>query len=93
MTDSRSSYEKKMHEQLNQIGSSISNLLDTLETTARTECAKQREILEPRLKAVKDNLQDLTTATGEAWQDVKPGMERAWAELKKAFDQAASRFK
>jgi len=38
-------------------------------------------------------LQELRSASDDAWEDLKTGAENVWTEIKAAFQSAASRFK
>jgi len=51
------------------------------------------EALIHQQKKVAKKLDELKTASGDAWQDLRSGTDQALDELSRAFDQAAANFK
>jgi len=45
-----------------------------------------------KLNALKTKLNELSHASGDAWQDMKGGIEKAWDDLTASCKKAAQRF-
>ena len=51
------------------------------------------EELRNKKQAAAEKLNELNSASGKAWEDIKSGMDSAMDALGKAFDRARSHFK
>jgi hypothetical protein len=94
--DKKEEYREMLEAQLKEWKAMIDRLeartsLVSLETKA--DLLKAIEELRQKKMAVKEKLNELQKAGGEAWDTLKEGVERAAAELKQAHDKIVSRFK
>jgi hypothetical protein len=48
--------------------------------------------VDAKLDALKGKLKELSSASGDAWQDMKSGVEKAWTDLTRSCEKAARRF-
>ena len=96
MADKRKAYEEKFDAQLKEWSAQIALLkakADTARAEAKIEYYKVIETLQGKQDAARTKLQELRTASDDAWEDLKTGAEKAWADVKTAFQNSASRFK
>ncbi|MGH9339628.1 MAG: coiled coil domain-containing protein [Acidobacteriota bacterium] len=91
--DEEKSYQQRMEEQFRRLSRKIDEVLSQAENKARSEYQRRSPEIRAKTKEAREKLDELKTASGDAWKDLKPGFEKAWTELRKAFDEAASRFK
>jgi hypothetical protein len=59
----------------------------------RIEYAKHLEDIEENLQKFNEQLKEMSSLTGDAWQRVKDSAETSWAYLKSVIDDFANRFK
>lgn len=96
MMDKRKAYQEKLDEQLKEWNAQISLLRDKADKAgadARGEYYKLIESLQKKQNEIGVKLQELKTASDEAWGELRVGAEKAWSEVKTAFDNAAAKFK
>ena len=60
---------------------------------ARIEYSRRIQELEIKGSEVRDMLDRMKTASGNAWRDLKSGVEEAIVDLKSAVDRAYAQFK
>ena len=96
MKEKRKAYEEKLDAQLNEWNAQITLLkakAENAKADAKIDYYKSIEALEHKQGEAKAKLQELKTASDEAWEAVKAGAEKSWAEVKTAYHDAASKFK
>jgi hypothetical protein len=96
MSDERKAYVKKFDAQLKEWRAEIDRFkakADKAEAGAKTEYYKILLALQHKQDQAAIKLDDLKTASDEAWEDLRAGTEKAWAEIKTSFHEAASKFK
>jgi len=96
MTDKRKAYEEKYDAQLREWSAEIVLLnakADKAKAEAKIEYYKTIETLQGKHDAARTKLQELKTASDDAWEDLKAGAEKVWTEVKTTFQSATSRFK
>jgi hypothetical protein len=89
-------FVRTMHAKLDQWNAQIDVLsakADQTEASARTEYHKQLETLRSKRDAARSKLNELESAGGNAWHDLKAGVELAWESVSEAVRSATSRFK
>ncbi len=94
--DKRKAHQEKLDAQLKEWNAQISLLkvkADKTRAEAKIEYYKIIEALQKKVDEARPKLEELKTARGEAWEDLKLGAEKAWAEVKTAIGAAASKFK
>ncbi len=94
--DKRKAYQERLDAQFKEWNAQISLLkarADKTRAEAKGEYYKIIEALQKKVDDARPKLQELKTASDEAWEDLKSGAEKAWAEVKTAIDAAASKFK
>ena len=96
MTDKRKAYEEKYDAQLREWSAEIVLLnakADKAKAEAKIEYYKTIETLQGKHDAARTKLQELKTASDDAWEDLTTGAENVWTEVKTTFQSATSRFK
>ncbi len=94
--DKRKKYLEKLDAQLKEWNAQISLLkakADKARAEAKSEYYKTINALQKKTDEAGPKLQELKTASDEAWEDLKSGAEKAWAEVKTAIEAAALKFK
>jgi len=94
--DKRKAYEEKLDAQLEEWNAQIALLkarADKAKAEAKIEYYKTIEALQHKQDEAGTKLDELKTASDEAWEDLKTGAEKAWDEVKAAFRIAVSKFK
>jgi hypothetical protein len=84
-----------MNEKLAKLDAQIDELKDRgsrLAEDQKKEWNEQLADLETKRQQFKNEYDEASKASGEAWGDVKKGVESAWNDLKNAVDDAAQRF-
>ena len=81
-------FDREMQELLAKAKSSASDLKEA----GKAKFNQSMEELHNKKQAAADKLNELNSASGEAWEDIKSGMDSAMDELSKAFDRARSNF-
>lgn len=66
---------------------------ESLKDEAKADIKKQIGELQAKQADVLDRLEEMKSASGEAWKDVASGFEAAFEELEKAYQDALSRFR
>ncbi len=97
--DDKSVYRQKLEARLEQWRAEIDNLAAKIvearmdaRMDARIEYQKQLEAIREKQEEARIKLEELETAQGEAWKDLKNGIERVWDDLGTAVEKAAKRF-
>ena len=89
-------YRQKKAAQLKEWGAQI-DLFEARAENAGADIvimrAKELETLRARHKAASQKMQDLETATGQAWEQVKETADKIWDELKDGVAEARAKFK
>jgi hypothetical protein len=96
MKEKRKAYEEKLDAKLKEWKAKVALLkakAENAKADAKIDYYKAIEALEHKQDEAKTRLQELKTASDEAWETVKLGAEKAWTEVKTAYHDAASRFK
>jgi multidrug resistance efflux pump len=94
--EKREEYQGKMESQLSEWGAEIDKLkarADKAAADARQGYYDQIEALRAKQASTQAKLQELKTASDDAWGDLKKGFEHSWNELRDSFSNAAVRFK
>ena len=92
----RDAYIQKLESQYDEWDAKIRELkakAEGAEADARVEYHKQIESLQQKQKDAKAKLDELRSASEDAWEDLKAGAESAWASLKDAVESATSRIR
>ena len=63
-----------------------------LKEESKAQFDQSMEELRNKKQAAAEKLNELNSASGKAWEDIKSGMDSAMDELSKAFDRARSHF-
>jgi len=96
MSGKRKAYEEKLDAQLKEWNAQIALLkakAANAEADVKIDYYKTIETLELKQNKARKKLQELKTASDEAWEAVKAGAEKAWVEVKTAYNDATSKFK
>ncbi len=96
MSENRDVFVKKMQAKLDEWNAEI----DKLEAQSRQKEVEFQEDLQKRIEELKTKrqstrkkLEELQSAGGSAWQDLKAGVEEAASALGQALDSARTRFR
>jgi PhzF family phenazine biosynthesis protein len=90
--EDKKSYQAKMEDQFQRLGTKIDELLELIEGDARVGYDRVSDEVRKSQKVVEKKLGELKESSAEAWQDAKPGLEKAWGELRSIIDKVSSRF-
>ena len=82
-------FDREMQELLAKAQSGATDLKEE----GKAQFDQSMEELRNKKEAATKKLNEINSASGEAWKDIKSGMESAMDELSKAFDRARSHFK
>ncbi|MCL4503257.1 MAG: coiled coil domain-containing protein [Deltaproteobacteria bacterium] len=85
-------YQEKMEAQIKELRTHLEALkakANVAGVDAKIELTKQIEALKPKLEAAQQKLNDLSAASGPAWEKLKEGFEKAMAELKKGWGSSS----
>jgi lipopolysaccharide export system protein LptC len=96
MPDQRKAHEDKLDAQLRVWSAEIELFnakADKAKAEAKIEYYKMIENLQGKHDAARTRLQELRTASDDAWEEIKKGTENIWTDVRVAFNSAASRFK
>lgn len=92
--------QQEYREELERHLTDLDRDLGALEARAKTLTQEARTELEPQLKAFRDQqlalrqrLEALKSASGQAWVDMQAGADAALKELEQAYERAASRYR
>ena len=91
----KQAYEEKIAAQLKEWDAKIDVLkakAEKTEAAAKADYYETIEDLQKKRGAAKENLQALSRASDDAWEDLKQGVESAWSNLGAAITAAISRF-
>ena len=93
-------YQKKMEARLQELDSEIQQLQAKAQSSAtelkeksKAEFNQSMEDLRNKQQVATEKLNELKSASGQAWEDIKGGVNSAMDELGKAYDRARSHFK
>lgn len=95
MSNTRDDYVKKLKAKLDEWNAEISVLearADQVKAEARVQYQKQLEETKKQRDELKQKLDQVGQAGGEAWQELKSGLDLAWDALTDAVKSAKSRF-
>ncbi|PTN13238.1 coiled coil domain-containing protein [Nitrosomonas aestuarii] len=95
MTD-KEAYLQKMQAKLDEWDADINALkakMSGASADAKIELNKQVESLESERNEMKQKYEELKSASGDAWKDMRDGMEAAWSRVADSFKKASDRFK
>jgi DNA polymerase III delta prime subunit len=88
-------YQEKIQEKMAEYSEKLKEFetkLVMLNEQAKAEMAEEIEELNRKKAAISVKVQELQTASGEAYADLKEGLDNAMVEMDKAYDQAMERF-
>ncbi len=94
--DKRKAYEEKLAAQLEEWSAQLALFkakANKASAEAKIEYFAITEALQHKHDKAWTRLQEMKSASDEAWEDLKTGAENAWTEVKSAFHGAASKFK
>ncbi len=89
-------YKQKMAAQLKEWSAQINLLEAKLENAGADVKVKRAEVLHglrAKQRAASEKMQELGSASGEAWEQVKVTADKIWADLKSGIADAQSKFK
>ena len=92
----KESYQDKMEAQLKEWQAKIDLFkarADKAEAEQKIKYYKKIESLRGKQQQVHHKLDELRSASGDAWEEVKSGVETAWKDLKDSVDSASEKFK
>lgn len=92
----KESYRQKLQAQLEQWSAEIDKLkarAEKADADIRLEYFEQIEDLKVKQQAATDKLDELMSASDDAWEELKAGVESARFTLGEAVERAAARFK
>lgn len=88
-------YIRELNDQLADLDEemeALDNRATTLTDEAAAEWEETRTDLQEHRRQVQERLDELQSASGEAWRDLREGTDAAWDELQQAFDDASEHF-
>jgi predicted nucleic acid-binding Zn-ribbon protein len=91
----RDEYQKQIEAQLKEYDQKLDELevkAGAVKQEARALLNQQIQALREKQRAAHDELDQLSTATGKAWEDLKSGTDAAMEDLAKAYHEALSHF-
>ncbi|MDR3409337.1 MAG: hypothetical protein P4L87_00055 [Formivibrio sp.] len=89
-------YVRRMQAMLDQWHTEIDTLVvkaALAEAEAKIEYNKQLDALRSKQAATRAKLEELQSASGDAWEDMRAGVDVAWDTVNEAIRSAISRFK
>lgn len=92
-SEQKDDFVKEIDQQLKELDTSIGKMkkqASEAKEDARKELEEQLAEIETKREALLDRLEELSNASGNAWEDLREGVINAWDELKKARDDASS---
>jgi predicted nucleic acid-binding Zn-ribbon protein len=95
MSKERDAYVEKFKAQLDQLNAKIDAIeakANEAKADARIKHEKELDQLRARRDAARSRLDELRTASGDAWHDLKGGFERSWDAFSDAVKHAVERF-
>lgn len=87
--EQKQAYQKKLEEEVGELSRRIGDLKDkaqTLKGEALVALQSKMEDLKEKQKVAESKVQELRSASTQAWENVKAGAEKAFQDLKKAYD-------
>jgi hypothetical protein len=95
MEDTRDAYRRKSEAELKELNARL-DLLDSKAQKADAEAkigfTEQIYELKEKRDNLRDRIEDLKEASGDAWKDLRKGIEEAALDLRTALDVASTRF-
>jgi D-ribose pyranose/furanose isomerase RbsD len=94
--EKRNVYMKKLEENLTEYNTKLVEMkakVAEVQDDLKAEYLSQVENLENKRDEFVVKYEQLKTASGHAWDDVKVGTEKTWSELTDSIEKAVSRFK
>lgn len=93
--DDKDAYREKAKARLDQWRAEIDKLqAKAAEASADTkiEYEKQLQALRDKQQEMRQQLDELGSASGDAWKDIKAGLDAAWDDLESSVKNARERF-
>ena len=94
--DDKDAYRQRAEAKLKEWNARIDLLkakAEQADAEGRIEYSRQVQELKKKEGQVREKLEQMKTAGGNAWQDLKSGVEEAIVDLKGAVDRAYAQFK
>jgi chromosome segregation ATPase len=94
--NNRDAYVQKMKAKLDEWNADLDKLsakADAAEADAKLQYNKQIEGLRKQRDEARQKLEELASASDDAWDDVRQGVKSAWEKMSDAFSAALGRFK
>ncbi|MDO8786481.1 MAG: hypothetical protein Q7J42_00195 [Sulfuritalea sp.] len=89
-------YKQKMAAQLKEWGAQV-DLFEAKAENAGADMkvrrAEELDTLRAKQRTAHEKLQDLETASGEAWEQIKETADKIWEDLRTGMADASARFK
>lgn len=89
-------YMSEAETRFNELRQKIDDLAakgESLKEEAKADIKKQMGELQEKQADVLERIEEMKSASGEAWKDVATGFEEAFEDLEKAYQKALSRFR
>ncbi len=92
----KEAYQKNLQAQMDDCSLELDKLkakADQAEADMQLKYYEEIEKIRDKKKNVDKKLDELKSASEEAWEDLKEGIEIAWVSLESGFQSARSKFK
>jgi uncharacterized coiled-coil DUF342 family protein len=92
----RDAYVQKMKAKLDEWNAELEKLsakADAAEADAKLKYNEQITMLRKQRDEARQQLDELVSASDDAWDDLRQGVESAWGKVSNAFRTALGRFK
>lgn len=96
MSMERDAYVEKFEAELDQLNARIDAIeakAKKAKADARIKHEKELDQLRAQRDAARSKLDDLRSASGDAWHELKGGFERSWNEFSDSVKHAVERFR
>lgn len=84
---------EEFDKEIQELQNNVTSKAAMLKEESKAKFNQSMETLAEKKQAAIKKLDELKTASGESWEDIKVGVDSAMDELGKAFEQASSHFK
>ena len=94
--DQRQAYQQKMEAGFEKMRADIDKFAASVkerQADAQIGLGKQVDGLREKGDAAKARLEELKTASGDAWENARSGFAKAWGDLESAFGEARDKLK
>ena len=88
-------YIQFLHRKIDEWNLEIDNLVslkDKIEEDSKTELNAQIDLLTQKRTKIEQQLEEITSTSTDAWDDMKSGVDLAWEAMNTAVKSAVSRF-